>query len=210
MSPDHAQPHEPTDEQLLAEHLAGQPGRFDLLVQRHHRELYLFLARFTGDMATAEDLVQETFLQVHLAGEGFDTDRRFRPWLFAIAANKARDRMRYRSRRPEMPLDAEVGSGAGQGIRFVDLLPDDGEDPSGEVAQAEQRRMVREIIDGMPPHLKELLILGYFHQIPYKEIAESLDIPLGTVKSRLHGAVRHFAAAWRERLGESMEPGEPG
>ena len=80
-----------TDENLLAEHLAGDPTAFRELTERYSRELIHFLTRFLGSRAAAEDVFQETFLQVHTSAETFDGARRFKPWLFTIAANKARD-----------------------------------------------------------------------------------------------------------------------
>lgn len=192
---------EPSDEQLLAEHLAGREGRFEQLVGRHSRELYRFLVRFSGSQSAAEDLVQETFLQVHISGASFDQSRRFRPWLFAIAANKARDRRRWRARRPELPLDAAVGGGQ-EGQSFGDLMSEDSPDPSEPLEAAEQRELVRQMVEQMPDHLREVLILAYYHHFAYKQIAEMLEIPLGTVKSRLHAAVGHFGRSWRERMKE--------
>lgn len=187
----------PTDEQLLAEYVGGQSEGFELLVRRHHQELFRFLARFTGNAAAAEDIVQEAFLQVHLSADSFDRFRRFKPWLFTIAANKARDMMRSRSRRPEMPLDAQVASGDEEGQRFLDFLADASHVPSGALEQSEEQELVRTILAGMPNHLKEVLVLSYYHRFPYKEIAEVLDVPLGTVKSRLHAAVAAFGEAYR-------------
>ena len=102
---------EPTDEQLLAEYRAGDKTKFAVLVMRYQRELYHFLVRFLGDRAAAEDVFQETFLQVHQSAEQFDLSRRFRPWLFTIAANKARDLIRSQARRPTNPLSASDGNG---------------------------------------------------------------------------------------------------
>ena len=189
----------PTDEQLLAEHIEGQPGRFELLVQRHSQELFRFLARFTGNAASAEDVVQDAFLQVHLAAASFDLSRRFKPWLFTIAANKARDLLRSKSRRPEVPLDAHVGAGNDEGQRFLDLIADDSVVPSGKLEEDEQRRLVRSVLEGMPDHLREVLVLSYYHRFPYKEIADILEVPLGTVKSRLHAAVAHFGRAYKSQ-----------
>ena len=81
----------PTDEQLLADYLGGDARSFELLVRRHSRELFQFITRFTGSSTVAEDVVQDAFLQVHLSGHRFDTQKRFRPWLFTIAANKVRE-----------------------------------------------------------------------------------------------------------------------
>src|SRR5687767_2162997 len=90
---------EPADEQLLAEYRAGDKTKFAVLVLRYQRELYHFLVRFLGDRAAAEDVFQETFLQVHQSADQFDPSRRFRPWLFTIAANKARDLIRFQQPR---------------------------------------------------------------------------------------------------------------
>jgi RNA polymerase sigma-70 factor (ECF subfamily) len=189
-----------TDEQLLTDHLSGRPDAFDVLVRRYVPELYGFLARFVNNGAAADDLVQETFVQVHLAAASFDRDRAFKPWLYTIAANKARDYMRSRGRRQELTLDGgsdEDGPTAGQTVEAADA-------PTGEPAEREERKeAVRALVDQMPEHLRLVLLLGYFQQLPYAEIAEILDIPVGTVKSRLHAAVNHFAELWKKRPNES-------
>ncbi len=187
----------PTDEQLLAEHLNGEPGRFADLVRRHSDELFRFLARFLGNAAAAEDLVQEVFLQVHQSAASFDTTRRFKPWLFTIAANKARDLLRSRRRRPEMPLDAVVTGESSEGQTFLGFLADESLSPDGTVSLEEQREQVRKVLAGMPERLREVLVLSYYHGFPYKEIAEILDVPLGTVKSRLHSAIEVFGRSYR-------------
>jgi RNA polymerase sigma-70 factor (ECF subfamily) len=183
-----------TDEELLRDHLHGRADRFELLVRRHSQELFHFLLRFTGSASTAEDIVQEAFLQVHLSAASFDQQRRFKPWLFTIAANKARDFLRSRARRPEVPLDAHVSAGNSEdGQRFLELLANAGGAPSDALEAAEQRDRVQKLVASMPEHLREVLVLSYYHRFPYKETADILSIPLGTVKSRLHAAVGHFA-----------------
>lgn len=197
----------PTDEQLLADYLRGDARSFELLVRRHSRELYQFIARFTGSSTMAEDVVQDAFLQVHLSGHRFDMQKRFRPWLFTIAANKARDHLRSRSRRPEVPLDAHVSGEEGFGQRFLDLLGVEQSDALQEMERDEKRRKVRAVVEGMPPALREVLILAYYHRFPYREMAEVLNIPLGTVKSRLHSAVGAFATRYRAALKLEQHPG---
>ena len=195
-----------TDEELLADYLNGQVDRFELLVRRHSQELYHFLLRFTGSASAAEDVVQEAFLQVHLSAASFDPKRRFKPWLFTIAANKARDWLRSRARRPVMPLDAQIDAGDEEGQRFSDFLADKAESPSDSLEQQEQRIQVRELVEAMPTHLREVLILSYYHRFPYKDMAEILKIPLGTVKSRLHAAVGHFAQAYQSVVKRDGKP----
>jgi len=185
------------DEELLADHLAGDPAAFETLVNRYARELYAFLCRFVGNATAAEDIIQETFVQVHLAARSFDPARAFKPWLYTIAANKARDYMRARGRRHEFSLDS-AGPDDDAPVPLK-LLGTQTSDESARVESEDERALVRKVVDRMPPHLRLILILGYFQQLPYAQIAEILDIPVGTVKSRLHAAVQHFGRLWRAR-----------
>lgn len=185
-----------SDEALIAAYQSGRRDAFTALIERYRSELFHFLARFMGDRAAAEDIFQEAFLQVHLSVDSFETDKRFKPWLFTIAANKARDYMRKRARRPAAPLDAPMGGDAEAGS-FVDLLEADLADPEENLESAELVEQVQRIIGQMPEHLREILLLSYFQKLSYNDIADNLQIPLGTVKSRLHTAVANFAKAWK-------------
>jgi RNA polymerase sigma-70 factor, ECF subfamily len=187
-----------SDEQLLARYRTGDQNSFRTLVERYQRELFHFLVRFLGDRAMAEDTFQETFLQVHESADDFDVHRRLRPWLFTIAANKARDVIRSRSRRPAGALQAAITPGDEDNGRFVDLINSDIEMPGTSLERAELAARVRETIMGMPDSLREILLLAYFSQFPYKQISDILGIPLGTVKSRLHTAVADFAIRWKK------------
>jgi RNA polymerase sigma-70 factor (ECF subfamily) len=186
-----------TDEQLLAEYRQGDRNSFAQLMARYQRELYHFLVRFLGDRAAAEDVFQETFLQVHQSAEQFDLSRRFRPWLFTIAANKARDLIRSQARRPTNPLQASISPGDDDSGEFIDLMQSTAAMPDDSMQREELQALVKKTVMHMPEHLREILLLSYFHQFPYKQIGDILDIPLGTVKSRLHAAVAHFADRWR-------------
>lgn len=192
-----------SDEELLRAHREGDPSAFGELVERYQVELYQFLARFTGDRTAADDLFQESFLQVHQSMHQFDLTRRFRPWLFTIAANKARDWLRSQSRRPASPLQANIHDGDSESGEFMDLLRSPIEVPESMLERQELRERVQWTVMSMPEHLREILLLGYFNQFPYKQISEMLDIPLGTVKSRLHAAVAHFAEKWKSANRES-------
>jgi RNA polymerase sigma-70 factor (ECF subfamily) len=186
-----------SDELLLAAYRQGDRPSFAALVERYQRELFHFLVRFLGDRAAAEDVFQETFLQVHQSADQFDPQRRFRPWLFTIAANKARDLMRSQARRPTNPLQASISPGDDESGQFIDLMQATTQLPSEPMEQQELQQAVHSTIMGMPEHLREILLLSYFHQFPYKQISDILQIPLGTVKSRLHAAVAYFADRWR-------------
>ena len=186
-----------TDEQLIAGYQAGDRKSFTDLVSRYERELYHFLVRFLSDKVAAEDVFQETFLQIHQSAHDFDTQRRFRPWLFTIAANKARDLIRSNARRPTNPLQASINGRDDDSGEFLDLMKSTDESPSLPMEKRELRQKVQMTVTNMPENLREILLLSYFHQFPYKQISDILDIPLGTVKSRLHSAVANFADRWK-------------
>lgn len=194
-----------SDEQLLQAYREGDRPAYRELIARYGQELLNFLTRFLGSRASAEDVFQETFLQVHLSAESFDPSRRFKPWLFTIAANKARDYHRKHGKRTPLSLSGEVGDDA-EGARFVDLLEADLPSPDSPVLDSERSRLVKDVVDSMPSHLREILLLSYFQRLSYGQIAETLQIPLGTVKSRLHAAVATFAQMWKAHRSTVEEP----
>jgi RNA polymerase sigma-70 factor, ECF subfamily len=186
-----------SDEELVQAYRGGEREAFALLVDRYERELFHFLIRFMGDRAAAEDIFQETFLQIHQSVGLFDPERRFRPWLFTIAANKARDMMRSQARKPANPLQASISPKDEDSGEFIDLMKSTADMPGEPMERQELQQAVHRTVMEMPENLREILLLSYFHQFPYKQISDILDVPLGTVKSRLHAAVAHFAERWR-------------
>ena len=193
-----------TDEELLSAHIDGDSGAFPELMDRYKNDLLHFLIRFVGSRAAAEDVFQDTFLQIHISAETFDPSRRFKPWLFTIAANKGRDWHRKHSKRTMMSLSQDVG-GEGEGARFVDLLESDQELPDANLLETEQADQVRAAVESLPSHLREILLLSYFQQMSYVQISDSLQIPLGTVKSRLHSAVAAFSNSWKSAQSQEQE-----
>ena len=192
------------DRDLLQRHLDGDAEAFASLVHRYRNELFNFLVHFTGDAALADDVFQEAFLQLHISAAGFDMSRRLKPWLFTIAANKARDALRSRARRQAAPLDATIAGKEAERGTYVELIPANIPSPDESSLNLETRQAVQSIVTEMPETLRTVLLLCYFHEFPYKEIADTLGVPLGTVKSRLHAALKHFAAKWKaasKRLG---------
>lgn len=181
----------------MVEYSRGQRDCFTELVRRYEHELYHFLVRFLGDRSAAEDVFQETFLQVHQSASQFDPHRRFRPWLFTIAANKARDLIRSQARHPTNPLQATIDPDDDASGQFVDLMQAAAAVPDEPLQRNELQQSVQKAVMSMPVHLREILLLSYFQQFSYKQIGEILHIPLGTVKSRLHAAVAYFAELWR-------------
>jgi RNA polymerase sigma-70 factor (ECF subfamily) len=191
-----------SDEVLFERYRGGDTGALRTLVERYHGELIRFLYRLVGDQAGAEDVFQEAFLQVHLSAASFDATRRFRPWLFTIAANKGRDHLRKKGRRRTLELSAPVGGDDGE--TFVDLLEMDIAQPDAKMDAEEMNKKVQRAVEMLSPTLREILLLAYFNRLSYAAISDELEIPLGTVKSRLHAAVASFAKAWERVQAEGM------
>jgi RNA polymerase sigma-70 factor (ECF subfamily) len=180
-----------TDEVLLSRYRdEGRTADFDALVHRYERELYRYLVRYTGDAALAEDVFQNTFLQVHLKRGLYEDGRPVRPWLYSIATHQAVDALRKVGRHPTISLDMRTGSGGESDPgALVDMLVGDGASPLAELQGEERKEWVRNAIEKLPEALKQTLILAYFEDLKYREIADIQKIPVGTVKSRLHAAL---------------------
>ena len=192
-----------TDEQLFDSFRSGDEKAFAKLVKRYENELYSFLSRFLGRQSAAEDVFQEAFLQVHLSADRFESGRRFRPWLYTIAANKARDYLRREKRRPALQMTGSEDDEGG--ARLWDELLRDDTTPEIIFEQQQETELVHKVVAQVPDHLREILLLAYFEQLSYKDMAEALDIPLGTVKSRLHAAVATFGKIWRTTVESNLE-----
>ncbi|MHC4617688.1 MAG: RNA polymerase sigma factor [Planctomycetota bacterium] len=190
-----------TDAELLARFAAGEEEAFREIVSRYQESLYAFLRHFLNQHDLIEDVFQETFLQLFTSRESFDTDRPLRPWLFTIAANKAKDALRKQQRTATTPIGPIAES---QEMSFDDVfntLTSDTTRPYEQLERSETASRVREIIASMPENLREILILAYFNRFSYKQMAEILSIPIGTVKSRLHTAIGRFAKDWKAAFG---------
>jgi RNA polymerase sigma-70 factor (ECF subfamily) len=182
----------PSDEALMSRYReSGQTADFNELMRRYERELYRYLARYLGDAAQAEDVFQNTFLQVHLKRGLYEDGRPFRPWLYAIATHQAVDTLRKVGRHPTVSLDQRSASSSNDADpgALIDLLVNEGPGPLGELQEKERQEWVRKSIERLPETLKQTLILAYYQDLKYREIAEILKIPVGTVKSRLHAAL---------------------
>ena len=185
-----------SDEEVFEAFRNDEPDAYRELIERHHDDLLRFLTRMVGDRAAAEDIFQETFLQIHISAATFDTSRKFRPWLFTIAANKARDMLRKKNRRKTVELSAPIRKSE-PGASFIDLLEVDVPAPDEAMDFAQRDEQVQRALDQLGPALREVLLLAYFQRMSYAQIAEDLGIPLGTVKSRMHSAVAAFARSWQ-------------
>jgi RNA polymerase sigma-70 factor (ECF subfamily) len=202
-----AMPHEVvTDEQLIAQYRqTGNRELFAELVYRYERELYNYLRRYLNDAELAEDAFQATFLQVHLKCDQFDEGRRFRPWLYAVATNQAIDARRKVMRHRMISLDQTGSSAEGDEVsRLVNLLESHEEAPLKRVERRENSELVRGTLESLPESMYAVIQLVYYQGLKYREAAEILDIPVGTVKSRLHSAIAKLTEAWNSNQVEEI------
>jgi len=188
-----------TDEELLLEYRAtGRSAVFETLVKRYERELYNYLRRFLSNQVLAEDAFQATFMQVHLKCHLYDAERKVRPWLYTVATNQAIDIQRRNRRHRLVSLDRpnrvnhdELGS-------LVDVLSGREGEPVNSLEQGERKEWVHQAVAALPEQLRSAVKLVYFRGMKYREAADELDVPVGTVKSRLHSAVKRLGQAWED------------
>lgn len=192
-----------SDSDLLVRYGAGEEDAFREIVNRYKNGLYAFLRLFLNRQELVEDVFQETFMQLFNSRESFDKSRPLRPWLFTIAANKAKDALRKRLRKNAITIGTMAVS---EDLSFDDMLnsfTSDSTMPYEQLQKSETAMRVRKVIADMPENLKEILILAYFNRFSYKQMAQFLGIPIGTVKSRLHTAVGRFAREWKASVGSN-------
>jgi len=190
-----------TDAELLASFIAGDEDAFHEIINRYKNGLYVFLKRFLNRHDLVEDVFQETFLQLFTSRESFDMSRPLRPWLFTIAANKAKDALRKQQRTAAIIVGAIADSQEMSVDDVLNTLTSDVRVAYDDLERNETAEMVRKIITNMPENLREILILAYFNKFSYKQMAQILSIPIGTVKSRLHTAVGYFSKEWKSTVG---------
>ncbi len=185
-----------SDEELLERYRQNRDRRaFEEIVKRYQGELYSYLRRYLGDGALAEDAFQATFLQLHLKCNTFQRGRKLRPWLYTIATNQAIDAQRRNKRHRA----ASLNGGRGEQPSLLELTEGDVPGPDDQMQAQEYRQKVREAVASLPQPLQTAVNLIYYQGMKYREAAEVLDIPVGTVKSRLHAAITKL----NQTLGET-------
>lgn len=192
-----------SDEELLVRYAqTGQRELFAELLQRYERELFSYLRRYLGESELAEDAFQATFLQVHLKCGQFAVERRVRPWLYAIATNQAIDARRRDKRHRLVSLDRSTQDGE-DGGRLIDLLVSDEPLPVTQLSEDERQAWLQAAIAELPEWLRTTVNLIYFQDMKYREAAEILNLPVGTVKSRMHAAIQKLHEAWMQKFAET-------
>ncbi len=173
-----------SDLKLIRKCKRGEEAAFAKLLNRYRGAIYNLCYRMTRNAEDARDLAQEVFTKVFALLDRYDEKYAFSSWLFRIATNHCIDHLR-RNRLRFLSLDGNVGA---DGEEFELQLPDYGPSPETVLQRKEAIERLEEIIAELPPHYRVITLLRHDQQLSYEEIAEILQLPLGTVKARIHRA----------------------
>lgn len=188
--------------ELVRRAQSGDLAAFNTLVIQHQDAAYSLARRFLGTREAAEDATQEAFIRAYRRIDSFRGER-FRSWLFSIVANAARDELRRRKRRPQLSLDEARDDPERPSLD----PPDPGPSPEAEALRGDLRAALERALLELPEDWREVVILSDVQGLAYEEIAETLSLPLGTVKSRLSRARGRLRDILRQS--GALEHGEP-
>lgn len=180
-------PATPTDNQLVARTLNGDVGAFNDLVVRWEASLYRFVVRYLGDPEEARDICQEAFLKAYTNLDRFRGQAKFSSWLFQIALNQCRTQFRRKKSRPTVSLDEE------EQLSHLQLVPADAEPPDAAAIKSQQASELHAALANLPEDQRTAIILKEYHGLKFREIAEILETPESTVKSRLYHGLESLA-----------------
>lgn len=183
---------ETSDEELISRFQNGDNYAFDLLVKRYKNPLLNFIYRFIGDQTDAEDILQETFLRLYKNKHYYKEVAKFSTWIYTIAGNLAKTELRKRRRRKFFSISQYSGDDKDFEI------PDHTSNPEKETNTQITDHIIQAAIDKLSPKFKQVIILRDIQGFAYEEISEMLEVPLGTVKSRVNRA--------RLKLQEDLRP----
>jgi RNA polymerase sigma-70 factor (ECF subfamily) len=186
------------DESLVAAHLRGDPAAFGELVRRYGDGVLGYLFRMTGNRDQAEDLFQETFKKVHEKARSFRGGS-FKSWLFTIATRLTIDALRRRHRMAFLSLSRQ--SDDDDDLPLAAVAAQDAADPVDDLVKEEQKEQVRRAIASLPAGQRAALILAYYQQLSYAEVAEALGCSVGSVKTQMSRALAKLA----QRLPDSID-----
>jgi len=195
---------ENTDRSLIDAHLQGDSKAFSELVRRYGDSVLGYLMRMTGSREQAEDFFQETFKRVHEKADTFRGNR-FKPWLFTIATRVAIDGFRRCSRLRVVSLNQKLDCADEEGEELGAVaVADNSYDPSQEAIMVEWKEQVRQALELLPAKQRATLVLAYFQQLSYPEVAQVMGCSLGTVKTQMFRALKTLSQRLPD-ISEDME-----
>jgi RNA polymerase sigma-70 factor (ECF subfamily) len=178
----------PSDEKLMLSYRNGKKEAFEILYRRYEMPIFSFIYRIVMSTAKAEDLCQETFFRVVKAKKKYQASGKFKTWLFRIAHNLCRDRLRRMKFRKHLSLDDHVFSQDCDKIEIKNSISDPSPDQIKRVETDEMKNLVQRAFTTLPEEQRMVVILKEYHTLKFSEIAEIMDCPIGTVKSHNHRA----------------------
>ncbi len=190
--------HEDEDVQLMLAFQRGDYDAFGTLVERHQPRLLRYFLAQAQDRQLAEDCAQEVWRKIFLSRDGYQPRARFLTYLLRVARNLWIDVYRSRARNPRPFLTG--GTGGGEEDGGWDVGDVNGETPLDALLYSEQGRRIARAIVSLPESMRSVFILSEVENLPYQEIGEILDIPVGTVKSRMFHAVRKLREILKKEL----------
>lgn len=175
------------DAELVSAVRAGSEEAFDRLIARYHASVYGLIYRMLGDQGDAADAVQEVFLKVFRGFRSFQAQSSLKTWIFRIAVHEASNRRRWwrRHRKKETSLETPMGDAYGEHLTVGEMLAEEGRSPFERAASEEVRRAVGQALGELPEPYRTTVVLRDLEEFSYEEIAEVLQVSVGTVKSRL-------------------------
>jgi RNA polymerase sigma-70 factor (ECF subfamily) len=185
-----------TDKQLVLRVQDGDKNAFDLLVVKYQQKIMSLISRYVHDADEVQDVAQEAFIKAYRALPGFRGDSAFYTWLYRIAINTAKNHLVSRSRRPpgsDVDLEDAQYMDAGDALR-------DGETPDSSLFGEELRATINEALDALPDDLRAAVTLREFDGLSYEEIAEVMECPVGTVRSRIFRAREAIDRSVKQQL----------
>jgi RNA polymerase sigma-70 factor (ECF subfamily) len=186
----------------------GDQGAYERLVVGHQRRAFNVAYRILGDYDEAADATQEAFVQAYRALGGFRGEARFGNWLLTIVLNQCRNRLKHWKRRARSKHDSLSDPIAGEDSDLRRELSDPAPNPLEQLESRQLEELVREEVRHLDEEQATVLVLRELQDIGYEEIAQMLDVPIGTVKSRLHRGRGALAARLERRLGPAGGRGE--
>ena len=173
-----------SDEQIVERALSGDADAFGEIVQRWERRIFALAYGILGREEEARDATQETFIAAFRNLRGFRGEAKVSSWLHRIAVNQCITRQRRARTRAENSLEAETG-----GDQFIAPAH---ASPARQAEGRERTDAVRRAVLALPPELREVIVMKEFEELTFQEIADALDVPLSTVKSRLYTALKQL------------------
>lgn len=175
-----------TDDRVYVQRaLEGDDAAFAVLVRRYERGLYNLAYRMVRDSELARDLTQDIFIRVHRSLSKYDPVYPFTSWIYRVASNLCIDTIR-KKKLPTISLDAPITMGDGETVTRD--VPDPEQDPHADLESVDRGRILSEALGRLPEAQRLVLLLRHQRDLSYEEIALALDVPLGTVKARIHRA----------------------